>query len=250
MPKKLLNKLEPTMRNFTGDEPKILASDKADFSLARTGAAIAAILVLILLTAILTALKKTTVHSTTTGQQLTIVSPQEQSSPTKDLYSAESHDIDATASLEQSFAPTGATGSYTVVSVVDGDTFKINYQGKLTSVRMIGIDTPETVHPSKPAECYGSEASTELKTLLTGKTVILESDSTQSDVDYYGRLLRYVWLDGENINEHMIRYGYAYEYTYSTPYRYQSRFQQAEKDAELTKIGLWSACRQNICSLQ
>jgi micrococcal nuclease len=132
------------------------------------------------------------------------------------------------------------TQGYFVTEVVDGDTFKIQLDESEATVRMIGIDTPETVHPNKPVECFGLEASNRLKELIEKKYVILEPDSTQNDTDQYGRLLRYVISQkGVNINYQMIEKGYAYEYTYKVPYIYQSEFKSAQEYAKNSAAGLW-----------
>lgn len=130
---------------------------------------------------------------------------------------------------------------YSVSSVVDGDTVQVEIDGKEETLRLIGINTPETVDPRKPVECFGKEASNKAKELLTGKSVQLEADSTQGERDKYNRLLRYVILgDGTNFNKKMIEDGYAYEYTYNTPYKYQAEFKEAQKKAQEEKRGLWA----------
>ncbi len=130
---------------------------------------------------------------------------------------------------------------FPVSRVVDGDTLTVEMNGKQEVLRLIGINTPETVDPRKPVECFGKEASTEAKEILTGKKVHLESDSSQGERDKYNRLLRYVFLeDGTNFNKLMIEAGYAYEYTYNTPYKYQKEFKEAQKKAEGNKRGLWA----------
>lgn len=136
---------------------------------------------------------------------------------------------------------------YTVSSVVDGDTIKVVRGNEQETLRLIGIDTPETVDPRKPVQCFGKEASTKAKSLLSGKSVRLEADPTQGERDKYQRLLRYVFLeDGTSFNKLMISEGYAYEYTYNTPYKYQSEYKQAQKEAETNKRGLWA---DNACSV-
>ncbi len=130
---------------------------------------------------------------------------------------------------------------YDVVKVVDGDTIDISINGKTERLRLIGIDTPETVDPRKPVQCFGIEASNKAKSVLTGKKVSLEADNTQGERDKYDRLLRYVFLeDGTNFNQLMIKEGYAHEYTYNLPYKYQQQFKSAQIDAELNKRGLWN----------
>ena len=136
---------------------------------------------------------------------------------------------------------------YSVVKVVDGDTLSVNIDGQTQTLRLIGIDTPETVHPSKPVECFGIEASNKAKEVLSGQRVRIEKDQTQGDYDKYNRLLAYVILeDGTNFNKMMIENGYAYEYTYNLPYKYQSEFKQAEEQAKTLKKGLWAdnACQE------
>jgi hypothetical protein len=103
------------------------------------------------------------------------------------------------------------------------------------------MDTPETVDPRKPAECFGIEASNKARELLTNKKVRLLSDNTQDDRDKYGRLLRYLYLeDGTFFNKWMIENGYAHEYTHIIPYIYQSEFKQAENNARNNQLGLWN----------
>lgn len=130
---------------------------------------------------------------------------------------------------------------YRVVRVVDGDTIKVDIDGATETLRLIGMNTPETVDPRKPVECFGKEASARAKEILSGKMVALESDPTQGERDKYQRLLRYVLLeDGTNFNKLMISEGYAYEYTYNIPYKYQAEFKQAQREAEANKRGLWA----------
>lgn len=142
---------------------------------------------------------------------------------------------------------------YEVIKVVDGDTLSVNIDGKTQTLRLIGIDTPETVHPSKPVECFGVEASNKAKEVLNYQSVKIEKDATQGDYDKYNRLLAYVILeDGTNFNKMMIEEGYAYEYTYNLPYKYQSEFKQAEEQAKALKKGLWAdnACQEEITQTQ
>jgi micrococcal nuclease len=130
-----------------------------------------------------------------------------------------------------------------VERAVDGDTIKVLIKNQEDTVRLIGIDAPETSDPKKPIQCFGEEARDKAKELLTGKTIILESDPTQSDRDEYGRLLRYVFLDGLNFNKLMISEGYAREYTFKGKiYKYQAEFIQAEKKAKAENRGLRSSC--------
>lgn len=123
-----------------------------------------------------------------------------------------------------------------VVNVVDGDTIKVE-TGE--TVRYIGIDTPETVHPDKPVQCYGKEASNKNTELVEGKVVELEKDV--SEKDKYGRLLRYIWLDDVLINEVLVREGYAQSSTYPPDVKYQDRIVEAQRQAREVQKGLWGS---------
>jgi micrococcal nuclease len=126
----------------------------------------------------------------------------------------------------------------TVTRVVDGDTIEISTGEK---VRYIGMNTPETVDPRRPVQCYGHEASAKNKELVEGQTVLLEKDV--SDKDKYGRLLRYVWLGSTMINEVLVQEGYAEVDTVPPDVKYKSRFIAAERHAIAANMGLWgSAC--------
>lgn len=129
-----------------------------------------------------------------------------------------------------------------VVRVIDGDTVDVQLGEDVQRLRLIGIDTPETVAPGQPVDCYGPEASNHMKTLLTGQAVTLQTDPTQDTFDRYDRLLVYIFLGSMNVNEHMIREGFAREYTYRTAYRYQAAFKAAEVEAKQANRGLWAAC--------
>lgn len=141
-------------------------------------------------------------------------------------------------------APAPAPGTYRVDRVVDGDTVRILRDGRSVALRLIGGDTPETVHPSRPVECYGPEASDEAKRLLTGKSVRIVYDPTQGRTDKYGRDLVYLELpDGRDFMEHMIENGYAEEYRYRSDYQRMPTYNAAETQAMLDGAGLWSQCK-------
>jgi endonuclease YncB( thermonuclease family) len=131
----------------------------------------------------------------------------------------------------------------TVTRVVDGDTVDVALEnGPIERVRLIGIDTPETVDPRTPVQCFGHEASAHAKELLDGQTVFLETDPSQGDRDRYGRLLAYIWLlDGRDFGEAMIADGFAHEYTYALPYAHQDAYRAAQDSAISAQAGLWSA---------
>ncbi len=138
--------------------------------------------------------------------------------------------------LEEEIANTGTT----VVRVVDGDTVIVKAEGEERTVRLIGINTPETVDPRKPVECFGKEASKALKEkLLAGDEVVLIADSSQAEEDRYGRWLRYVEEEGEDVGAWLLQNGYAQEYTYKTPYQRSAEYQAAEEEAKSEGRGLW-----------
>lgn len=124
-----------------------------------------------------------------------------------------------------------------VARVIDGDTIELVSGAK---VRYIGIDTPETVDPRKPAQCYGAEASAKNKELVEEQAIRLEKDVT--DKDKYGRLLRYVYVGDTFVNQALVEGGYAFLYTYPPDVKYQSEFLAAEQAAQAKDVGLWGAC--------
>lgn len=129
-----------------------------------------------------------------------------------------------------------------VLKVVDGDTIKLENG---STVRLIGIDTPETVDPKRSVGCFGKEASDEVKKLLTGKEIIMQKDI--SDKDKYDRLLRLIFLslpDGQIlfVNDYLVRAGFARVMTYPPDIKYNEKFRIAESEAKQSKLGLWGKC--------
>lgn len=129
-----------------------------------------------------------------------------------------------------------------VVRAIDGDTVEVKIGDKLEKVRLIGIDTPETVHPEIGEEPYGKEASKFTANNLEGRDVELELDVQERDK--YGRLLAYVWIGTELFNETLIKEGYAQVSTFPPNVKYANRFVAAEKEARENKKGLWG--NQNV----
>jgi micrococcal nuclease len=134
----------------------------------------------------------------------------------------------------------------TVSDVVDGDTIKVVSRGFETPVRLIGIDTPETRHPSKPVQCFGAAASARAKRLLPpGQRVSLVTDPTQDTRDRYGRLLAYVYKPGKkgprgSVNFALMGTGYAKVYVYGgVRFRHAVPFFRAQHRARKAKRGLW-----------
>ena len=138
----------------------------------------------------------------------------------------------------------GARVPAQVVRVVDGDTLIVAVDGQQARLRLIGMDTPETVHPSKPVQCFGAEATVKMQQLVDSVAgrVWLEKDI--SETDRYGRLLRYVWLgpDGPLLNEVLVIEGYAQVSTFPPDVKYKDRFLTAQRQARSEGRGLWGAC--------
>lgn len=126
-----------------------------------------------------------------------------------------------------------------VSSVTDGDTFRVIINNKEDKVRLIGVDTPESVHPdeSKNTE-FGKTASNYTKSQLENKDVILELDIQERDK--YGRLLAYVYLNDEMFNETLLIEGYARVSTYPPNVKYVDNFTKLEKQARESNKGLWA----------
>jgi micrococcal nuclease len=129
----------------------------------------------------------------------------------------------------------------TVTRVIDGDTIEANFRGRTIDVRLIGIDTPETVDPSEPIECYGPAASRFTTRALEGERVRLEFDVER--LDRYGRTLAYVWLANRMFNEQLVTEGYANVSTFPPNVKYVERFRAAQKVARSENRGLWKGCQ-------
>jgi len=127
-----------------------------------------------------------------------------------------------------------------VVQVVDGDTIEVCcIGGKREKVRYIGIDPPETKHPTKGVEAYGKEASEANRKLVAGRSVRLEFDVQQRDK--YGRLLAYVYLeDGTFVNARLVEQGYAQVMTVPPNVKHQELFLRLQREAREARRGLWS----------
>lgn len=126
--------------------------------------------------------------------------------------------------------------NYFVTKIVDGDTIYVS--GIETRIRLIGINTPE-IH-NGPVQCYGPEATDYLAGLILGKYVGLEYDAASGDIDRYGRPLRFVYYNGENVNQKILLEGYGKETSYGSEYKYRDIFVESEKSAIAGNKGLWS----------
>ena len=133
-----------------------------------------------------------------------------------------------------------------VERVVDGDTLVVRYQGENRTVRLTGVGTPESVHPTQPVEHFGLEASAFTKARLDGQTVRLVVGRTGDTVDAYGRLLRLVYLDGgENFNATRIREGCGHAIR-GFDYSLRREFIALENQARIQRRGLWAPLQAGL----
>lgn len=130
-----------------------------------------------------------------------------------------------------------------VEEVIDGDTIRL-HDGR--TVRYIGIDTPETKHPTKGVQCFGKEASQRNRELVEHQLVSLQKDV--SETDRYDRLLRYVWKDGVLINALLVKEGFAHSASFPPDITKQPQLQTAEALAREAGAGLWTACSTETAS--
>lgn len=130
-----------------------------------------------------------------------------------------------------------------VMNVIDGDTIDVEIEGQPYTVRYIGVDSPESVAPAKPVECFAHEAAAANAALVAGQMVRLERD--KSNTDRYGRLLRYVYRadDGRMINAELVRAGLAFAKRYPPDTKRARQLAQEMIAAQTAKAGLWSACQ-------
>ncbi|MFM7093883.1 MAG: thermonuclease family protein [Actinomycetota bacterium] len=130
-----------------------------------------------------------------------------------------------------------------VVSVADGDTFDVEIAGERDTVRLIGVDTPETKHPTKGVQCWGPEASDFTKSLLSAGTRVRLVRDVEAR-DRYGRLLAYVYLDDTNVfvNRELVRLGFARPYPFEPNTTHKATFADAAWEAQGERRGLWAAC--------
>jgi micrococcal nuclease len=127
-----------------------------------------------------------------------------------------------------------------VTRVIDGDTIEVRIDGGYEDVRLIGVDTPETVKPDTPVQCFGERASHFTKRLLTGRRVRLDFGVERHDV--YGRLLAYVRLGRRFVESMLLRRGLARTLTIPPNDRYAPLFHRLARRAALGGRGLWDAC--------
>jgi micrococcal nuclease len=136
--------------------------------------------------------------------------------------------------------PEGHTAEAQVTRVIDGDTIEVRISGGEDEVRYIGIDTPETVKPGTPIQCFGPQASAVNHRLVEGRRGRLVFDRERRDV--YGRLLAYVYVDGRFVNAYLVRRGYARTLTIPPNVAHAALFDRLAGNAGREGRGLWGAC--------
>jgi len=148
------------------------------------------------------------------------------------------------ASDERSSGDRATAGAGRVVRVVDGDTIRVRTGARVETVRYIGIDTPESVKPGAPVECFAHRAAAENERLVGGRRVRLERDAEARD--RFGRLLAYVVreADGVDVNEALVRGGFAVPLTIPPNVRHAERLRAAAAAARREGLGLWRACQR------
>lgn len=140
-----------------------------------------------------------------------------------------------------SFASASSKEKVTFSKCVDGDTIKVEINGKVNTVRLLAVDTPESVHPTKGVEYYGKEASDYTCNLITNaKKIELEYDKNSDKKDKYDRVLAWVWIDDTLLQDELIKNGYAeVAYLYGD-YKYTNTLKDHQAVAEASRIGIWN----------
>jgi micrococcal nuclease len=141
---------------------------------------------------------------------------------------------------EEPAAPVPDETTVQVTRVVDGDTIEVEYQGHSEDVRYIGVDTPESVKPDTPVQCYAIAASHFNEGLVDGKRVRLVFDAERRDV--YDRLLAYAYLGDTFVNAELVRRGYARTLEIAPNTRFAGLFDRLEQAAANAGRGLWGEC--------
>lgn len=127
-----------------------------------------------------------------------------------------------------------------VTRVIDGDTIEVRVGNRLVDVRLIGMDTPESVHPTVADECFGAAAARYARTILENQEVVLTFDVERRDL--YDRTLAYVWIDDELFNAEIVRAGYAQSYTVPPNVLHAEEILHAQREARRSNVGLWNKC--------
>ena len=148
--------------------------------------------------------------------------------------------VDRSGPTGAEMPPAGTLVAATVTRVVDGDTIHVDLDGVDTTIRLIGIDTPEREGPYTHEECFGREASGYTERALAGREIQLEFDVERTD--RYDRTLAYVWLDDHLFDERIVADGFAVVATFPPNVKYVDRLLAAQRAARDGGRGLWGMC--------
>ncbi|NLT73410.1 MAG: thermonuclease family protein [Chloroflexi bacterium] len=143
-----------------------------------------------------------------------------------------------TSAIPPAPTPAEASERARVLEVVDGDTIRVRLDGRTVLVRYIGIDAPEVSHSGGAGEPFGNQSTALNRALVEGREVLLERDT--SETDSYGRLLRYVWVDGTLVNGELVRAGLAEAKRYRPDTGRQAWLDALEREAAEARLGIWS----------
>jgi micrococcal nuclease len=143
-------------------------------------------------------------------------------------------------SEDESDDPLPDTATVRVTDVVDGDTVEVAYEGETEDLRYIGVDTPESVKPDTPVQCYALAAGEFNHRLVDGERVRLVFDAERRDD--YGRLLAYVYADKTFVNAELVRRGYARTLEIAPNTRFADLFDRLQQAAANAGRGLWGEC--------
>lgn len=158
--------------------------------------------------------------------------PEEEPAPSPDSPEPEQEEEEPESS------PSNDRMTATVASITDGDTIKVNMNGREETIRFILVDTPETKHPRIGVQPFGPEASAFTEQQLSGKEVQIEPGIEERD--RYGRLLAYIYVDGQMFNKRLLKEGLARVDVYPPNTKYLDEFQEIQSAAQQKQIGIWS----------
>ncbi len=157
----------------------------------------------------------------------------------------------APAPIPQQTSPKILVAKARITSVIDGDTLKVKFaNGVRTTVRLIGIDTPETKKPGTPVQCGGRDATARMKKLAfrngRGRSVMVKTDPTQDLTDRYGRLLSYVSAAGYDLGRIMVSSGWATTYVFKVDFQRVAKYRTAERSARSARKGVYGKCASDF----
>lgn len=159
-----------------------------------------------------------------------------------------SSNSNSTIQIPTPILPPNLEGPFLVVKVDDGDTIVVSKNNHPTTIRFVGIDTPEVSGPYRQQACWGPEASQATHKLLDSQSVYLQIDNPKNLIDKYGRELRYVYRASDHlfVSQYLVEQGFAREYSYKNiTHLYQTEFRASQNQAKSHNLGLWGHCKIN-----